>query len=111
MPALRDIRDFMPRTAQQDPNKFPAYEYRPYPRMMKDENNKPLKDKAGNIIYAHSEAEESRLMGKPLTQEEPAAGLHEVSTEANQPEETRRPDAPLRNKPGRPPTKLPKDLK
>ena len=38
---LRDIRDRIPRTPQTDPNKFPPYVYRPYPKMMKDEDGKP----------------------------------------------------------------------
>jgi len=64
MSQLRDIRDHLPKTAQTDPNKFPPYEYRPYPRMMKDENGKPLKNAIGQPVIVNSEVEEVTFLGK-----------------------------------------------
>jgi hypothetical protein len=103
---LRDIRDHIPRTAQTDPNKYPPYVFRPYPKMMVDEHGKPFKNKDGSNVIVQSEAEEHAFKG---AQPEPIAAKTIVATpleklapaqEVNTLQEKR--------KPGRPP--LPKNL-
>jgi hypothetical protein len=114
---IRDIRDHMPRSAQTDPNKFPAYRYQPYPRMLTGEDGKPLRHKNGKEVIVNSEAEEAAFLG---TQEQPieaktvsidasADGGTTLQAAVAQPE-TSEDDTPAKRGPGRPP-KLPQDLK
>ncbi|HEX5508925.1 MAG TPA: hypothetical protein VFX37_10520 [Pseudolabrys sp.] len=106
---VRDIRDNMPRTKQTDPNNFPPYEFREYPKMVLGENGKPIK-KNGQYVIVNSAQEEAIATGAPL-----AETAKTVEIEAN--------PAPAANaaakadtkQPERPraaaPTKLPADLK
>lgn len=60
--ALRDIRHLMP---QQDPNRFPNYEYQPYPRMMtyEDENGDKKPHLRGTQpVIVNSEEEEKAFL-------------------------------------------------
>lgn len=107
---LRDIRDHLPKTAQTDPNKFPAYEYRPYPRMMKDEKGKPRLGPSGNPVVVNSAEEERAFLGKD---EAPHAASVEIDTDEPATLQSIAPES-LAEKPrrGRPPNaaKLPADL-
>jgi hypothetical protein len=58
---LRDIRDHMPTPRK---GSYPDYEYRPYPRMMKDEKGKPFKNPDGSCVIVDSKAEENYFLGK-----------------------------------------------
>lgn len=65
MVALRDIRKNLPLTPQTDPNKFPMYEFRPYPRMMTYEEGKkkiPYKGADGHPVIVNSAGEEQAFM-------------------------------------------------
>lgn len=47
-----DARKFIPQTDQTDVNKFPPYEYRPYPKMMnRDHPDKKRADKGARVPY------------------------------------------------------------
>lgn len=54
----------IPRTNQTDPSKFPTYEYRPYPCMVKNKKDgKPYIDKETNqIAYVNDEDEEREYL-------------------------------------------------
>ena len=58
---LRDIRDHMPTPRK---GSYPDYEYRPYPRMMKDAKGKPFKNPDGSCVIVESKAEENEFLGK-----------------------------------------------
>lgn len=111
---LRDIRDQMPRTPQTDPNKFPTYQYQPYPRMLKDEDGKPYKHKNGQYVIVDSAVEEAAFFG---SKEQPTqAKAVEISADdggavlADIAPQSEGSEAVVRRGPGRPP-KLPVDLK
>jgi hypothetical protein len=109
---LRDIRDQMPRTPQTDPNKFPAYKYHPYPRMMKDERGEPFKTKAGQFVIVNSAEEEAAFRGQFALQPEAktvevdavSSGVGSLNNFVAQVEQNT-----VKRGPGRPP-KLPADL-
>lgn len=59
MPPLRDIRDFIPKTNQTNPNKFPAVAYQRYPLMAVDgDTGKPFLDEANRTVHFLSKEEE-----------------------------------------------------
>lgn len=65
MQVLRDIRKNLPMTPQTDPNKFPPYEFRPYPRMMTQEIGKkkvPYKGPDGNPVIVQNAGEEKLFL-------------------------------------------------
>lgn len=105
---MRDIRDHLPRTPQTDPNKFPAYKYRPYPRMMKDEDGKPYKTAMGKEVIVNSEAEENEFLGKLP---EPIEAKTVSIDPTKSPEHNLNTLAEKRKPEQQPKTKLPKDLK
>jgi len=57
----RDIRASLPSTPMTDPNRFPDYVYKPYPKMMSyQEGNKqiPYRTRAGKPVIVKNEEEE-----------------------------------------------------
>jgi len=75
MTTIRDIRDHLPRSKQTDPNNFPPYVYQPYPRMLKGEDGKPLRDKYKNYVIVNSEAEERAFWGQQEQSTAKAVGV------------------------------------
>ena len=60
--ARRDIRENLPRTPQTDINKFPEYNYQPYPRMMtkiQGDKKVPYLNNSGQPVVVNSLAEEN----------------------------------------------------
>ncbi len=55
---LRDIRDFIPRTPQTNPNNFPPLDYRRYPLAPTDANGKHYDDEYGKMVILASREEE-----------------------------------------------------
>jgi hypothetical protein len=62
---LHDIRDQIPRTDQTNPAKFPQYEFRPYPKMMNDENGKPYVKADKSCVVVNDAAEEAMFHADP----------------------------------------------
>lgn len=58
---IRDIRKHMISNEQTDVNKF-EYEFKPYPKVIKDDNRKSVKDDEGRTVKAYDRAEELALM-------------------------------------------------
>lgn len=56
------IRSAIPLTDQTNPDKFPAYEYRPFPRMMLKSSKEPFRDSVGNAIVVHDQEEEDAFL-------------------------------------------------
>ena len=110
---VKDIRNSLPRTPQTDPNKFPDYEYRPYPRMMTREEGKkkvPYTDDAGNPVIVQSEAEEKAFLAANGKEVEEAP----LPTGVAVPMEDDAPLTPLKvaqPSAAKPKVKLPADLK
>lgn len=104
-----DIRMHLPQTKQTNPNNFPPYEYRPYPRMMKDAHGKPIRTPSGGYVIVNSEEEEAAFLGKSA----PVNEAHTLEIDPFEPPL----NAPaissiapvVKRGPGRPP-KLPADL-
>lgn len=75
---LRDIRQNIPRTAQTDPNKFPTYNYQPYPRMMTKiigDKKVPYLNASGQPVIVNDATEEAQFKvkhGQAVDVEEPA---------------------------------------
>lgn len=53
-----NVRSAIPLTNQTDPNKFPPYQYHPYPRMMLQANGKPFTHRNGQPVVVQDEREE-----------------------------------------------------
>lgn len=104
-----DIRMHLPQTKQTNPNNFPPYEYRPYPRMMKDENGKPLRTPSGGYVIVNSAEEEAAFLGKSEPTQE-ARSVEIDTTEQPSSAPVISSIAPVvKRGPGRPP-KLPETL-
>lgn len=75
---LRSILHAIPHTAQTDPNKFPPYQYRPYPRQMTHiVNGKPVPYTGpdGRPVEVNDATEEAQFKvrhGQAVDAEEPA---------------------------------------
>ena len=128
---LHDIRDQIPRTDQTNPSKFPAYEFKPYPRMMLDANGKPYLKADKSCAIVQDAAEEAMFHADPgqfgvKSVKVPATGLTNggIAALTGESEDVIRLRAELaalkaapvveRKKPGRPAkpkTELPADLK
>jgi hypothetical protein len=111
--ALRDIRDHFPKTPQTDPNKFPAYKYQAYPRMMTKivgDKKVPYKDASGNPVIVNNATEEAQFKVKhegAVDVEEPKATVASIA--AHEPENVN--TLIEKRKPGRPAKpKLPEPL-
>lgn len=55
---LRDIRDFIPRTPQTNPNNFPPLDFRRYPLGPTDADGKHYNDEYGKMVILNSREEE-----------------------------------------------------
>lgn len=106
-----DIRMHLPQTKQTNPNNFPPYQYQPYPRMMPDENGKPLRTSSGGYVIVNSEEEEAAFLGKSAPANEArAVEIDPFGQPPNTPAPAISSIAPIvKRGPGRPP-KLPADL-
>lgn len=117
MPApLRDIRRQLPQLPQNDPNRYPAYQYKPYPRMMTrevDGKKMPYRTAAGQPVIVKNEAEEKAFLDKHGDQPkaaQPAAQQEAPRMTALEPVASAPAEEPRRG-PGRPPKlKLPDAL-
>lgn len=75
---LRDIRKSLPQTAQNDRNKFPEYNYQPYPKMMTKivgDKKVPYLNASGQPVIVNDATEESQFKAKHglAVDEEPPA--------------------------------------
>lgn len=76
--ARRDIRENLPRTPQTDVNKFPEYNYQPYPRMMTKivgDKKVPYLNASDQPVIVNDATEEAQFKvkhGQAVDAEEPA---------------------------------------
>lgn len=62
---MHDIRHSIPQTDQTMPGKFPQYEFRPYPKMMKDESGKDYLKADKSAVVVQDAAEEALFHADP----------------------------------------------
>lgn len=113
---VHDIRQNLPRLPQNDPNRYPPYQYKPYPRMMTrevDGKKIPYRDVAGRPVVVKDATEEAHFLSKH--DDRPAKS--EAAPSADAPKMTAPEEAPVdtafqeaKRGPGRPRMKLPENL-
>lgn len=59
--ALQDIRDYIPKTRQTDPNNFPRAEFRRYPLMILDDKGQPFRGLGNRALIVHNPEEEEQF--------------------------------------------------